>query len=190
MGRGVRLLRAAAGISLGLLGGGLLRWLGPRPDRPLMAPEDPSYQTAYWATAFGSALLQAKGFRRYAYRESGLERYSVGLPWPEVVESPESDVRGRVLLARDAAGNLRRAREVAREALGWARTLPERYEATLLLARLECEAGRHAEELRLARKLVALQPGSSDARRMLQRARRCNRAQTPEEPARIEADTP
>jgi hypothetical protein len=77
-------------------------------------------------------------------------------------------------LAFDGGGYLRAARRVARRAAALARTPEEAYRVTLLRAHLECLAGHHATELRLARRLVDLAPGDPAAWRCLRHAVTCN----------------
>jgi hypothetical protein len=76
-------------------------------------------------------------------------------------------------LAFDSGGYLRAARRAA----AIARTPEEAYRATLLRAHLECLAGHHATELRLARQLAALAPGDPAASRCLRHAVTCKHSE-------------
>jgi hypothetical protein len=69
-----------------------------------------------------------------------------------------TDAYRQRLAALDPGRALQRARIAARRAAALARTQDEACRATSLLARIECDAGHHREELRYARRLVALAP--------------------------------
>jgi hypothetical protein len=56
-----------------------------------------------------------------------------------------------------------------------AQTRNETYQAALLLARIDCDTGHHAEELRQARRLMALKPREMVSLTCLERAAKCNR---------------
>jgi hypothetical protein len=80
----------------------------------------------------------------------------------------------RGLLAVDRGGLLRRALRAARQASALASNPEEASRAAELLVMLECDAGHHREELRQARRLVALQRRSLRSLTVLLRAARCN----------------
>jgi hypothetical protein len=90
------------------------------------------------------------------------------------VDSLDQEHFRRQLMAADPGGHLRRALEAGERAAALARTPEEAYAAALLLARLECDAGHHPEELRQARKLMALQPHDWLSLLALRRAAFCN----------------
>ena len=79
----------------------------------------------------------------------------------------------RVLIGRTM--ELPRALDAVERAARLATTREERYEAALLLSRLDCDAGYHDRELVAARKLISLAPTSPVSLRALHRAARCNR---------------
>jgi hypothetical protein len=62
----------------------------------------------------------------------------------------------------------------AQMAAALARTPEESYQATVLLARLECDAGDHRAELEQAQGLMALAPRRRVSLMVLWRAARCN----------------
>lgn len=85
-----------------------------------------------------------------------------------------TDARRQSFMAADRSGALGRALRAARRASGLARTPAERWHAAELLARLECDAGDHAAELRYARQLIALQPRQRASWETLKHAAVCN----------------
>jgi hypothetical protein len=93
---------------------------------------------------------------------------------PAGVDSLDQEHFRRQLMAADPGGHLRRALVTGERAAALARTPEEAYAAALLLARLECDAGHHQEELRQARKLMALQPHDWLSLLALRRAAFCN----------------
>jgi hypothetical protein len=78
------------------------------------------------------------------------------------------------LMARDRKGYLRQAEDAATQAVALARPADERYQAILWLALIECDRGRHAAELRSARRLMALRPHDPTSLGTLRRAAKCN----------------
>jgi hypothetical protein len=76
----------------------------------------------------------------------------------------------RRLMSRDRHGHLARARRLAQQALALAETKTQEYEATLLLVRIASDAGQPAEELRFARRLMALDPTQPRAQAALRDA--------------------
>jgi hypothetical protein len=64
----------------------------------------------------------------------------------------------RQRLARDPDGDLRRARNAARQAVSLARSRDQKYRATELLDWVEHDLGDRKEELRQARRLMQLEP--------------------------------
>jgi hypothetical protein len=81
----------------------------------------------------------------------------------------------RRLMVQDRTGDTWRALLAAREALQLARGIEEEYQAREWLALISCDAGRHQEELRQARRMVQLQPQNVGSLTALRRAARCNR---------------
>jgi hypothetical protein len=71
------------------------------------------------------------------------------------------DPRGRELYRRQyivRTGEMKRARQMARQAVTLARTRPETCRALRTLARIECDLDLHQEELRHAQAVVRLSP--------------------------------
>jgi hypothetical protein len=97
---------------------------------------------------------------------------------PDAIDGPASRsaaIEGWRLqqMASDRGGHLLRAREAAQRAAALARTRTETYRAAEHLARIEHEAGRHAEELRQARKMTKLAPANPISPITLRRALTC-----------------
>jgi hypothetical protein len=91
--------------------------------------------------------------------------------WDPAARPPGGDeVFRRQLMSRDTAGHLARARSLAQQALAFAETRTQDYEATLLLVRIECDADRPAEELSLARRLIEIDPTQPRAQSALRDA--------------------
>jgi hypothetical protein len=88
---------------------------------------------------------------------------AAGLPGGE-------EVLRRLLMSRDSHGHLARARRLAQQALALAETRTQEYEATLLLVRIASDSDQPPEELRLARRLMALDPTQPRARAALRDA--------------------
>jgi hypothetical protein len=99
-------------------------------------------------------------------REAQLE---AGLP-----EAMDTDDWRRLLMARDREGYLQRAQVAALQGVAVARTPKETYQALLVLAQMDHDAGQHAAELRQALRLMTLAPRNPDALEVLRRAARCN----------------
>jgi hypothetical protein len=76
------------------------------------------------------------------------------------------------LLAQSS--ELQTAHEAAVRAVALARGADETYQATRLLARIECESGRHQAELRHARRLMKLGPQNEHSLLALRHAEACN----------------
>jgi hypothetical protein len=93
---------------------------------------------------------------------------------PRLTEAAGDAALRRQLLAADRSGDLGWARVQAQMAAALARTPEETYEAVVLLARLECDAGDHRAELEQARRLTALAPRRRTSLTVLWRAARCN----------------
>jgi hypothetical protein len=93
---------------------------------------------------------------------------------PEATAAVSAEPLRRQFMARDQSGLLHRAREAGRQARKLARTPEERFQATYLLAILECDAGHHQVELQLVRHLLRLAPSNGLSLLSLRRAARCN----------------
>jgi hypothetical protein len=77
-------------------------------------------------------------------------------------------------MAGDPRGDLGRAFSAAARAARLAQTPQERFEALLLLSRIDCDRGHHQEELAEARLLIRLAPHDLQSLGVLQRAAGCN----------------
>jgi hypothetical protein len=79
--------------------------------------------------------------------------------WDPAGMARDADERWRQeQLAQDRSGDLHRARIAAEKAMTIARTPDETFRATELLARIECDLGRHEVEFQQSQRLIALQP--------------------------------
>jgi hypothetical protein len=109
-----------------------------------------------------------------AQQEVNEERYALEDWDPEAMSRMDQERFRLQLMARDRGGNLRVALARARRAATLAQTRAEAYDSALLLARLDCEAGHHGEELVQARRLMVMAPHSPVSLLMLRRAAQCN----------------
>jgi hypothetical protein len=73
-------------------------------------------------------------------------------------------------MSRDRRGHLARSRRLAEQALALAESKTQEYEATLLLVRIASDAGQPTEELRLSRRLMAIDPKQPRAQSALRDA--------------------
>jgi hypothetical protein len=91
-------------------------------------------------------------------------------------ESARLDVESwrRRLMARDRNGDLQHARAAGQKAAALARSPDERFEAALWLGLIECDAGRHKEELKQARRMMQIRPRDLLALTAHRRAAQCN----------------
>jgi hypothetical protein len=126
------------------------------------------------ASPFEAALQEAKTRRLRAREAAKQEMEAREARDPAAADVADAEAWGRGVLALDRGGDLRCARDRARQAEKLARTSAEAAQAAELLVLLECEAGHHAAELRQARRLVALQHGSRRSLMVLRRAAVCN----------------
>jgi hypothetical protein len=126
------------------------------------------------ASAFERALAVAREGRmqaREAVRRAMEEREARD---PVGAAALDGEAWRRGLLATDRNGWLRRALRSARQASALARDRGEACRAAELRVMLECEAGHHREELRQAKRLVALEHRSGHSLSILLRAAGCN----------------
>jgi hypothetical protein len=128
----------------------------PHPPR---TPSEAALHEARWL--WGQAIMHVK-----PALEAEAEADPGGAPYQESTR--------RRLMATQEGPTLRRAAGAARRALSLARAPEERFQATVWLACIECDRGHHGEELRLARSLRELRPGSAESLVALRRAARCN----------------
>jgi hypothetical protein len=135
------------------------RW--PFQTQPHSPAEQALREAAKWWMSAEEAVITE--------RETLIE--SMGTTFSEHIDH---DQWRRELMARDQSGLLRRALGCASRAAELARSPQEEYRAVRLLARLECDAGHHREELQQARRLMALAPSREDAASALVHALRCN----------------
>ena len=77
-------------------------------------------------------------------------------------------------MSRHRHGEMRRAPAPARRTAVLARIPGKAYEAVVLLARIDCDAGDHKAELEQARRLMALAPRRRVSLTVLWRAASCN----------------
>jgi hypothetical protein len=97
------------------------------------------------------------------------------LEWdPKACDRMDQEALRRELMAHSQAALLDRARCASRRALNHARTSDERFDATFWLALLDCESGRHREELVQVHRLMSLQPRHVLSLGSLRRAAWCN----------------
>jgi hypothetical protein len=129
--------------------------------RPLRGPADQALREA--------RLWHLRAMQEVSARFDALEA------WDPEAPAGRDPVAWRQMMAQDAHGLLRRAREEAGRSLGLARSPQEVYQAALMLARMECEAGDHKAELLRARQVMALQPQNPLSLITLHRAAECNR---------------
>jgi hypothetical protein len=105
-----------------------------------------------------------------------LEREALDAWDPKAIAGLHQEALRLQMMARDAEGNLHRARVLALHATALARTPEEEYRAAGTLVPIEHELGRRDEELRYARALVALRPGRQEAWTILRTAAKFNGA--------------
>lgn len=120
---------------------------------------------------YQQAMAEARALHLHAQTESKLQLEALEESDPDALSGSAPEELRRLFLARTR--ELGQARSAADRAVTLARAPEEQYQATRLLARLECEAGRHGEELRLAHRLVKLRPGDWQGLRRLQQAAVC-----------------
>ena len=90
---------------------------------------------------------------------------------PSAIDPSTPEINRRQFIA--GAGEMRRAREAACQAVALARSRPETCRALCVLARIECDLGHHQEELRHAETVVRLGPHDPQSWSELLHAARC-----------------
>jgi tetratricopeptide (TPR) repeat protein len=117
-----------------------------------------------------SRAARSEGWRYWQQAELAVNQDREDLlAWdPQASGTRGEEVWRRQLMARDRTGDLRRARAAAQRADALAQSREEAAEAALLRLRIECDLGDHEAELRLARRLIALEPNTQRAQRALQ----------------------
>jgi hypothetical protein len=125
-------------------------------------------------STFERALREALRLRTRAELTVNEEREVIERLGASTEEDRFPEACRRTLMARDAVGDLARARAAARRAETLARTAEEQYRVALLRVRFECDAGYHAEELRQARRVMALRPLNPTSLLVLQHAAACS----------------
>lgn len=165
------MISVVAGI--GLLSVPLIRIAWLRPPVSTASLMQLSIRPLHPDTPFEAALAAGWRHRIGAQQAVNLERDTLEA-WDPAAANIDPDRLRRQLLADDPEGELRRALEQAQRAVALAQTHAEACRATLLLARTECDAGRHESELRHARLLQALARGEWGSRDVLRRALQCN----------------
>jgi hypothetical protein len=167
-------VQVAGAVGLGLLSLCLLPWPRSRPTAPpiplsaCVVPVPPRCSP--------SERARRAGWQYRIRAKLAVERELEGLEaWDPAANPAAREGRWRrQLLARDRGGDLRRARQAARQAAALARTPREAYQAALLLACLDCDAGDHQAELKQARRMMALQPHCQASLGALRHAAWCN----------------
>jgi hypothetical protein len=144
------------------------------PERP--TPPAPVVLTLPLPTVqspFEEALYQARFYRlrAKAAAKHAMELNDAALPG---AGDTDREAWRRTLMTGAPQRALGRAVAEARRATALARTVAEQSRAATVRVMIECEAGHHREELRQARRLVAIERGSGHALRVLLRAARCN----------------
>jgi hypothetical protein len=120
------------------------------------------------------ALRQAWQRRTHARIAEKQEREALEAWDPMGTSRVTSESLRREWLARDPHGDLRWAQVKTQQAAVLARTPREEYRAALLLARIECDLGRHDRELLHAQKLMKLEPQDQRSQDALKHAVCCN----------------
>jgi hypothetical protein len=155
-----------AGVALASV---FVRWNSPTPPPALRSqgivspvPRGASARARREAIQwYGRALQLATG------RVEGLEDWD-----PQATGRTTPEARRRAAIS--GTGELRMAIRIGERAAHLATTRDDRYEAALLLSRLDCDAGLHDRELAQARILMALSPKSLTSLKALRRAAGCN----------------
>ena len=148
---------------------------------PAASRSDPAYPMALLRfhphrRPFDAALREAidwqqRGVDAAARNQEALKAWD---PKAEADDGPAASADWRRQIAQDSSGCLRRARAEARRAAALARTAHELCRADALLAALDCSLGDHKDELRQARRTVALEPRSELSLVCLQHAAHCS----------------
>jgi hypothetical protein len=140
---------------------------------------------------FDGALREAIDWQQRAVDDArrNQEALQAWDPKADGGEGPSASENWKRQIARDSSGYLRRARAEAQRAAALARTPHERCRAGALLASLDCSLGDHKDELRQARRMVTLEPGSDLSLVCLQHAARCNGLKRLERQTTIALDT-
>lgn len=147
----------------------------PVPERAALpqAMVAPSLPPPKVETPFEDALHQARLWRLRA-KTTAKQAMEIRASTVSGTEATDDEAWRRTLLNADPTGAIDRALIAARQATELARTPEETGHATTLRVMIECDAGHHREELRQARALATLDPGSPHALTVLLRAARCN----------------
>lgn len=173
-------------MGLCLLSAPLGRWAWDQ----LAAPPGAGAQTAFLPAELPEfALAPARSSSGEALREARVEWIRAEQQVARALEQgPEAQPDGIVehrtdalrqqLMALDRNGDLRRAGAAARRAEALASTPAQAYRAAAVLARIECDAGDHAAEIRQARRMVALRPRVRGSWEALKHAAVCNRLES------------
>lgn len=142
-------------------------WTAIRPasiSRPVAPPP---------AGASFEAIVQQAWKCRTRARLAAIRQMEALEEWDPGLAAGGSEWLRRELMARDADGDLRQSHALARQALERAHSAQEHGRAVALLARIECDRGHHAAELRWARLLMALAPEEERAQQTLRHAQVC-----------------
>jgi hypothetical protein len=178
--RAIKRIRAGGVLGLSLLSLPLLRLTSspPTSSEPA-APPPPARRhrlcSSLSRSPFERGLWEARSWRFRAQLTVNQKRYELEAWDPVAIEGMDQDQCRRQLMAADPDGYLRRARAQARLTAALARTPDEVYQATELLASIDCDGGFHEAELQHAWKLMALDPYEPLSLLVLRKATACNR---------------
>ena len=126
-------------------------------------------------SASEAALREAGGYLTRAQLAVNAKRYTLADWDPRAAANSQGEEEPfrQQSMAREHGSELHAARTAAQRAITLAQTAEDRWAAVYLLVWIEHNAGRHAEELRQARRLMRLAPRSQASREMLEQAMRC-----------------
>jgi hypothetical protein len=120
------------------------------------------------ATPFEASLQSAREWRSRAMLEADREREAQAAWDPRSVSDADLKAR-RELWDTASQRSLRQARLSAQQALRLARSPEEKYEALLVMARLEHYLGHYQAELQIARQLMKQRPEDARSQDILKR---------------------
>jgi hypothetical protein len=165
-------------LALGLLGAARLRPVTPaaRIDAEAERSVAHAYRRPAAFPGSPSAAEAREGWWWWIEAKKAVNEESEALALAAIGTTAGDDVEAwrRWQMERDRRGHLGRARVAARRAASRAQTPKEAHEAALLLTRVECDAGRHQQELEQACRLMRLAPRDPVALNVVRRAARCN----------------
>lgn len=158
-------------VALCLVAATVFSWRSPR--SPAADPPTPPGRPLLVHNAFEATLREARAGRLLAHSAARRDFEAIEQWDPVGFRSLDWNTWRRLQVAADRRGDLRRARAAALRATALGRSEEERYRATACLAIIECDLDHHEAELKLARQLVALEPGKAESLAALQHAAKC-----------------